>query len=213
MIDVIGHHESDGVQSEVTKPDGLGRAFIGISQGLRAAGLFWNQNTGPGPGQVGARGISDGFSEEAAGIMAEGNGVAGPGAPRAAALRIQNGAVTVGGENRPAGTLDLSGVAWTDQQSCETFCAKTCFHKHQVSRYAEKTLPNTLIKGDSIILLTVRTTGVGGDPRTYYAQVSAQTSGSATVRVTAVGNDPACLDPDPGEEVKVHYWIINPLPP
>ncbi len=70
---------------------------------------------------------------------------------------------------------------------------------------------NDYLRGDSIILLTVRTTGDAGDHRTYYAQVSFQTTGAAAIRVTAVGNDPGCLTPDPGEEIAVHYFIINPL--
>lgn len=211
VIKASGDHNGIGVFAHLHKPDNTGNAIVGYTEGTMAAGMFKNFNPGPGELQFGILAGSDGFSAEAAGVMALGNGAESPGEPRAAALRIDNGAVTVSGETRPAGTIDLDTSVWFEQESCESFCPDSCFHKHQVSQYAETVLFNDYLRGDSIILLTVRTTGDAGDHRTYYAQVSFQTTGAAAICLTAVGNDPGCLTPDPGEEIAVHYFIINPL--
>ena len=211
VIKALGDHDGIGVFAHLVRPDGTGNAVVGYTAGTSAAALFSNTNEGPDPLQSGVMAGSSGFSEEAAGVVAIGNGAHLPGEPRAAALRIANGAVTVSGFTRPAGTIELDTSVWLTQETCEMFCPDSCFHKHQVGQYAEVTLFNELIKGDSIILLTVRTEGDVGDDRTYYAQISGQSSGLADIRVSAMGNDPGCLTPDPGEFIKVHYFIINPL--
>ena len=156
-----------------------------------------------GPGS-GVRGYSSSPASTASGVLAEGDGVNGPGAPRAAAVDIRNGAIVVSGEERPAGRLYMPTLQF-ELRSCESGCAG-CNHDHVVGHYGQVTLANDLIKPDSLIYLTVEDAAEAN--RSFFAEVIDRQAGLATIRVSAVGGGEVC---DPfAVSASVGYLIINP---
>src|SRR5262249_23195214 len=95
------------------------------------------------PGADGLYASSGGMTRFVSGVHAKGNGWAGPGAPKAAALTIENGAINVagpelGGANRPAGTIEVTGP-WFEIVACQNppcFDADSrepeCIHTHWI---------------------------------------------------------------------------------
>jgi hypothetical protein len=142
----------------------------------------------------GVVGRSETTASDKAGVRGIGNGVTGPGQPRAAALEIENGAVTVSGATRPAGIISFTG-GWVDIYSSQSLPGP---HDHLIGYWAEGTLENDVITGESIILLTVES-----DKSSIFAQIVAKSSGSATIRVSRLGLEPP-------RSVNVHYLVINP---
>ena len=149
----------------------------------------------------GVWGRSKSGSALAAGVRAEGNGAEGASQPRAAALEIRNGAITVSGSLRPAGTLPVEG----DWIALRAFCEAE--GQHTIGQMASVTLNNDLIRENSIILATVETLAEVYYNRAYHVQVHGKSAGTCQFRVTVLG---AC-DP-PGDTIVVHYQIINPAP-
>jgi hypothetical protein len=163
----------------------------------------------------GVHGRSLSNDEESAGVLAEGNGTAGPGGILAAALEIRNGAIRVSGTERTAGSLVLPGSSWLPIVSCD---GGDFVHPHIIGHYTELLLVNDLITVDSIILLTVEVGNEGpGVVGSYHAHVKnyAQTPpGSRAIRVNVMG-DPtggACngLPASVSATLRIHYLIINP---
>lgn len=175
----------------------------------------WGRDSGGAGDTFGVVGQSTSTDSRAAGVRALGNGTSGPGAPQAAALEINNGAIRVTGTTKAAGTLSVAGGAWTDLTSFsgvgEPPGSVTCF-----GGYRTVTLSNTLITPQSIILLTVDASPHASYPgSTYGAQVVSKVNGSATLRVAIYGGPAAGAadmygPPLPGGALKVNYLIINP---
>lgn len=152
----------------------------------------------------GVDGKSQSNSQRAAGVRAEGNGTMGAGSPNAAALKIVNGAVTVTGGVRPAGTLTVDANGWNARASSTNPPPDPNGHSHTIGYTKTATLTNPLIILDqSIILLTVEGyfPGVAG----CIAHVESKANGTATIRLSTIGAQ------SPGAACKVHYLIINPV--
>ncbi len=160
--------------------------------------------------------------------------VAFPGVPRAAALRIEGGAITVKRANpgpgfpigvRPAGSIDVKDWtcihSWADQD-CPFGTFALPAHWHSIGAMHDDHIFNPLIKPDSYIYLTVF-----GDPGPWpaaFSQVRFQEPGHAVIRTAIMGTEHEC-DPCPGglpmppthplayPDLKVRYLIINPLDP
>ncbi len=125
-----------------------------------------------------------------AGVHAEGNGDRF----QAAALEIDNGAITVSGASRPAGFWQ---VPCTDTCETDFWECPQCDHRHRMAVYGETVVYNDLIRPESIILLTVQ----GGVH--CFAEVISVAQGSAWIRQTSVCWPPAGCG-------QVNYLIINP---
>jgi len=179
----------------------LGIASVGV--GVHGKSTDGIALLGESDNATGVEGKSTGTLQTNAGVHAIGNGVAAAGVPNASALEIENGAIRINGEHRPAGTFTITG-SWTPVYSCYDGDPS---HAHGIANYVNVVLSNDLIVDDpdgSIILLTV-------ECQTYYyqtlfAQVYSKSNGSAQIRVSTIGCSP------PYGTVKVHYLIINPAP-
>ena len=161
-------------------------------------------------GGVGLLGKSESTDSADAAVRAVGNGANG-----AAALDIRNGALTVSGATRPAGTLDVTTVVdmlpgcYVECPDCVVDCCS--------GWYFEDPLTNDLIGPNSIILLTVET-AAPEIPCGVTANVTTKTAGSAMIRVAVtpgdLNNDGVCDFNDLVSVFslapKVHYLIINP---
>jgi hypothetical protein len=158
---------------------------------------------------TGVWGDSFSTSELASGVLAGGFGAMGPGAPAAAAIEINNGAITVSGGIRPAGTITAPGP-WTCMDSWQNPPGPVPPHCHPIGAFQDVILTNNLIKPDSIILLTVR------DPppspgKACFVQVLTQTPGTANLRVAVMGSLQCVYPCSYSGPVRIHYLIINPL--
>jgi hypothetical protein len=172
-----------------------------------AAGVRGTDSGGAGA-TYGTEGVSIGTNPNAAAIRGLGNGAAGPGVPRAAALRIENGVITVAGPAKTADKITVSGWtcfhAWDDESDCNNLH----YGRAPIGANADATITNSLIRGDSLLYLTVR----GGPPSpgtSCYAQVLSQSPGTAQIRVTVLGG-PTCQPCSYSGTVDVNYLIINP---
>jgi hypothetical protein len=197
--------------------------------------VIWARSFGTGPGAWlsnvngsaagtldGVWATSTGTNRQAAGLRAWGNGDAGPGAPRAAALDIYNGGINVSGfpasfpeRHRPAGTIVVPPGSWSvmypqtvGQNSAPPAAADFNPHLHQMGWISDVTLTNNLIIAggtsnvdESIIVASVERKGPlpvsdQGDGISFYVQVHRKIAGSCKFRVTRLGQG---FDPgDPG---------------
>jgi len=174
----------DGVHSET---EGSGK------------GVFGKSKDG-----TGVLGKSESTVSSNAGVYAIGNGADSPGTPRAAALKISNGAITVSGQSRPVGTYSIDPTAaWTEFEDYDAVCSDgSCIHQHQIGWFIDINIPNDLIVLDnSILFLTVQ-----ADGGRAFASVHRVLAGAADVRVTFVGW--RAVAPT---DVRVNYLIINSL--
>ncbi|HLA39540.1 MAG TPA: hypothetical protein VJ417_06070 [Candidatus Glassbacteria bacterium] len=184
-------------------------AVTGVAQGTDAATGVYGRASGGAGVTRGVWGTNNSTDEWAAGVRAEGNGVNGPGAPAAAAVEINNGAVTVSGGTRPAGTIGAPGP-WTCMDSWAPPPGAVPPHCHPIGAFQDVLLVNDLIKPYSIILLTVR------DPpptpgKACFVQVLTQEPGKALLRVAVMGSYLCQYPCGYDGPVRVHYLIINPL--
>ena len=187
----------------------FGSAVRGVAKPGWITGVSGEAGLGTGGDTAGVHGENDSADEVAAGVRGEGNGVNGPGAPAAAAIRIDNGAITVSGGTRPAGTI-LAPGPWTCMNSWQNPPGPVPPHCHPIGGYQDVFLFNDLIKPDSIILLTVR------DPppepgKACFVQVLTQDPGVANLRVAVMASSQCRYPCDYVGAVRVHYLIINPL--
>ncbi len=193
-----------GVYGTASQNNGIG--VLGIASD--GVGVHGKSNDGiallgESDNATGVEGKSTGTLQTNAGVHAIGNGVAAAGVPNAAALAIENGAIYVDGEHRPAGTFTITG-SWTQVYSCYDGDPS---HDHGIANYVNVVLSNDLIVDDpdgSIILLTVESQS--SYYQTLFAQVYSKLNGSAQIRISSIGCSP------PFGAVKVHYLIINPAP-
>jgi hypothetical protein len=225
------------VERPVTDTDVPASALFAISNGNASTGVFYNRRGEDSANEVGVWGLTDSMNPEAAGVRADGFGAVGPGAPRAAALEISNGAIRVSGATRPAGTVSIV-PAWTPLLSCTSGCPPPvgdCGHLHQIGGYVDVCIENPLIVDEpalppepafpcdlmpgippdasdvrlgSIITATVETAGPPANV-SYYVQVHSKGPGVVTLRVTYMGCFPP---PGPMDPLYVHYHIMNPAP-
>jgi hypothetical protein len=166
---------------------------------------------------AGVHGSSISTTPAAAGVRATGDGASGPGLPNAAALQVDNGAITVSGPLpvRASGTIVLP-PAWVPIISCDNTFGPLP-HNHTIGHYADVVLLNDLIlpgppNVGSMIMASVETVPGPPTPRTsFYVQVWAKMPGTCTFRVTRMGSPDPMTCPLPGEVNYVHYTIINPL--
>lgn len=171
----------------------------------------------PGGPSAGVHGTSTSTAPTAAGVRGTGSGASGPGLPNAAAVQVDNGAITVSGPllTRASGSIVVPGP-WAPIMSCNNV-AVVPPHFHPIGYSADVVLLNDLIlpgppNVGSMIMATVETfPGPPPAKTSYYVQVYAKVAGSVTFRVTRMGtpDPPGC--PVPGEINYVHYTIINPL--
>jgi hypothetical protein len=171
---------------------------VGFMEVSDTAGVYGHSDIGYGV--VGEARLPD---PKKAGVKAVGDGTSGPGVPNAAALEIDNGAITVSGVDRPAGIHTFS-PSWTPQTdepvivSCSCGCGHDP-HQHIYYYWTISAIFNPLIVPNSIIQLTVQ----ASEP--MFAQVVNIGNGVAQIQVTTV------TPPFPPEgDVIVHYLIINP---
>ncbi len=167
----------------------------------------------------GVRGQTSATLDAAAGVLAQGNGVLGPGMPSAAALEINNGAIRVSGPVRPAGTICPEAVFWEPIESCSTSICQQGFppHNHTIGWYTDIPFANPLIIDDfdcppggiaSMIQVSVETELPPPPWTSWYVQVHSKAPGAAVVRVTRMGSV-LCGCTPPTEDFRVHYLIIN----
>jgi len=217
-VGVFGHAiddagETRGVYGKAASNDGIGVYGISTAETGDTYGVYGEASSSIGIGVGGYathdNGINHGVdgkslscSQIAAGIRAQGNGVAGPGTPRAAALKIDNGAMTVTGGVRPAGTIAVTADNW--QALASGKYPDENGHSHTIGWRKNVTLTNPLIIADqSIILLTME--GYVPGTQGWFAHVETKANGSATIRVTVVGQS------QPANAGRLHYLIINPV--
>jgi hypothetical protein len=180
---------------------------------LNSAGVVGDATISSDSITYGVWGRSKSTIEMAASVNAEGNGVEAPGIPKAAALRIEGGAITVKrgvSGVRPAGSITVSGFIGV-HSSTELSCGFIHDNNmHWVGAMANADIVNPLIKPDSFIYLTVL-----GNPGAWpvaFAQVIDQiTPGVARIRVGIMGIEENCSLVVPNPSLKVRYLIVNPL--
>ena len=191
----------------------------GSTVGESAIGVYGAVDEFNGPASYGVHGAAQCNDQNSAGVLAEGNGAAGPGQPRAAALRIENGAITVNEmtavhPTSPAGTIPIMGT-WDIVVSCNNAPPPSQIHTHQIGYYLDVDLQNDLIVGDSMILVTVEVVTASPEPDvvSYFANVYDKlgAGGHAKIRVTAITKGPQCDPPSETVNRSVHYLIINPV--
>lgn len=202
---------STGVFGSSDSANGLGvqgKGFCGV-QGTsdRGAGTgVLGEAVMLGGDATGVHGRSLSTDVQSAGVLAEGNGVDLPGFRQAAALEVRNGAITVNGDIRPAGTLEITPEGWVSI----TGCAAT----PTIGFRMERMLQNDLIDEDCILLLTVACDDPANPGTAYFADVRDLHPGQATIRIACMGQAGGpCQPPPASAQVRVNYLIINPLPP
>lgn len=221
---VYGSGVNEGVRGELNGWFGTAFGVLGLVSGPKVTGVYGEVPSST-PDGYGVHGRSRSNGQGSAGVLAEGNGNGSspPSAPRAAALEIRNGAITVSGTGaRPAGTIEVPSVGWTKIESCNTSNPGPGNHFHKIGDYIDVQLANDLIVikntvgGEgSIILATVEVESGEVAPLSYSVHVWDKDPGNAVFRVTAMGHDSgngSCGAPDSGVRRVVHYQIINPLP-
>ncbi|MEW6250737.1 MAG: hypothetical protein AB1716_08825 [Planctomycetota bacterium] len=169
---------------------------LSTTTGIGVKGVVSPYHNGTGA-SYGVSGYSGSSASNAAGIRAIGAGASSPGLPKAAALQIQSGAITVTGNPSPAGTLNVSGSGWSD-----IYTATASGHQHRMGVTKTATLSNSLIRANSFILLTpyVATSGTA-----VAAVVNSQSAGQASISISVFGDAPSAA--------YIHYLIINPEQP
>jgi hypothetical protein len=213
--------DSIGIRVEKTRDN---NDFEGIYSRVQSPATAIRGESTRGDGLLG---ISRATPYERAGVHAVGNGAAG-GAPRAAALRIHNGAITVSGSNRPADIVPVPELT-NPIYSCDEICPE-CSHRHVIGHSIDIWVLNDLVVASkpnnpksSIIQLTVQANDHGYDPVKFSAHLLEIRNGRFKVRVAVTGTatlvapgvpNLLCKWIDPTEiEPKLHYLIVNPFPP
>ncbi|MBI5863042.1 MAG: hypothetical protein HZB38_00745 [Planctomycetes bacterium] len=186
---------------------GVAQSGAANSAGVRGDATVTTSTT------YGVHGKTNGITvRQAAGVRAEGSGNRN----MAAALRIENGAITVAGGSKPANTTTVSGP-WTcfndwwgqivtPPPDC-AFC-QSCGVTNPIGAICNPPpITNDLVRTDSYILLTV----LGSVGQSTSAQVVSQSDGSFSIRVTALGAPSECSQNCTySGSVQVRYLIINP---
>ena len=197
-IGVVGN-SGDELSLAQTPTDPVGVYGV-ASQDNAAIGVLGVAASSLG-GNAGVEGRSSSDDRTSAGVRAVGNG-----AGKAAALEIANGAITVSGTDRPAGTIDLTRSPAPGPSAC--------------TLVVDGTITNALIRTDSIILLTLET-GPGSADGSLSLMVLEKFAGSATVRLQIdlddLNADGVCNLIDLAAFLgsysitpKVDYLVINP---
>jgi hypothetical protein len=187
----------------------------GISQSgiLNSAGVVGDATISSASTTYGVWGRSKSTSADGAGVKAEGNGASGLGNPRAAALEINNGAVRVGGANRPAYTVVVDSIPedeWVSISTCSYEDPVVGSHGHILAWQTDVVVNNSLIVDNSIILATIEAYVVATSYASHSVQVSSKGAGFCAFRVTAIGASVYPCGP-PTSGVKIHYMVINPM--
>ncbi|MBX7131533.1 MAG: hypothetical protein K1X67_02530 [Fimbriimonadaceae bacterium] len=154
-----------------------------------------------------------GFDPTLAALYGQGSGVNGPGVPRAAALRLDDGAVLVGGPlpNRFAGSTLVPGP-WLPIFSC---LGGDPPHGHVIGYYCDVPVANALVipgppNFGTIIQVSVETAVPPMGNTSYNVQAHSKVPGGFVIRVTRMGDPGACAPPV--EPTFAHYTLINPVP-
>jgi len=175
-------------------------AIWGFNSGTGNGGRFETNNSSNDSAAL--WGVSNATNSIAAGVKATGNG-ANAGVPRAAALEINNGSIRVTGANKPAGKVPF-GPNWTSFNTCMRDDGDGD-HNHQFAWRTNVTLTDSLITGQSFILLTPEYSGVDSAATVHLVS---QTAGEAIITVTVFGSSDCFATKT--ETGYVHYLIINP---
>lgn len=176
-----------------------------------------------GPGVLGQSTTGDhgvvGFADPGdggplfAGLYARGAGVAAPGVPRGAALRIDSGAVLSGGPPnlRFTGSVMIP-PPWAPIYSC---MAGLPTHAHPIGYYHDEVISCDLVMAGgpgmgSVIQATVESVVPPMGNVSYSVQIHSKVAGAFTARVTRMGDPGACAPPT--DPLIVHYTVINLAP-
>jgi len=210
-----GAYAENGQIAHVGHLAGPDFGAYGLSVTDTGAGVRGVSENPSGPA-FGVHGSSISIRRAAAGVHGHGNGAAGPGLPRAAAILANDGAITVAGPilNRASGTIEVF-PGFLPLVCCNNEFAELP-HFHEIGHSIDITLLNNLIlpgppNVGSMIMATVET--VPGPPpakTSYYVQVYNKLPGLCTFRLTRMGTPDPAGCPPPAEINYIHYIIINP---
>ena len=198
-----------GIAQNANSQFGVGVVGITLS-GLEGKGVHGAATNMDGQG-VGVWGSSLSMHSNGAGVLARGNGVTVPGEPRAAALKIYNGAVRFTGDVTPDGPMRAMGKVffgppWNPMHNClAPDNDGGADHNHNNGWTTGLTLMNPLITGESWILLTPEISDSGTVATVW---LESQEPGQATV-VVAIIEGVQC-EGEPEYAGFVHYFIGNP---